>query len=68
MFTPSFLFITSFIFFHFSTGGNSGDEFTIGRDTGSVFLAKDLDWETQREYNLTVRVSDGLFDSVAQVR
>ncbi|CAG0916276.1 unnamed protein product [Notodromas monacha] len=49
------------------SGGNSGEEFMVGRDTGSIFLAKQLDWETQREYNLSIRVSDGLFDSVAQI-
>ncbi|XP_046748553.1 fat-like cadherin-related tumor suppressor homolog isoform X2 [Diprion similis] len=40
--------------------GDKRDEFFIGRDNGNVLLAKQLDWETQNLYNLTVSVSDGV--------
>lgn len=40
-------------------GGDSRNEFFIGRDNGNVHLAKRLDWETQKEYNITIAVSDG---------
>lgn len=32
----------------------------IGRDNGNVLLAKQLDWETQNLYNLTISVTDGV--------
>jgi len=40
--------------------GDDRNEFFIGRDNGNVLLAKKLDWETQREYNLTISISDGV--------
>lgn len=40
-------------------GGDTRNEFFIGRDNGNVHLAKRLDWETQKEYNITIAVSDG---------
>lgn len=40
-------------------GGDPRNEFFIGRDNGNVHLAKTLDWETQKEYNITIAVSDG---------
>ncbi|XP_058828867.1 fat-like cadherin-related tumor suppressor homolog isoform X4 [Topomyia yanbarensis] len=41
-------------------GGDERNEFYIGRDNGNVLLAKHLDWETQKEYNLTISISDGV--------
>lgn len=41
-----------------TTDGNKRDEFYIGRDQGNVLLAKQLDYETQNFYNLTISVSD----------
>ncbi|XP_055629293.1 fat-like cadherin-related tumor suppressor homolog isoform X5 [Toxorhynchites rutilus septentrionalis] len=41
-------------------GGDERNEFYIGRDNGNVLLAKYLDWETQKEYNLTISISDGV--------
>lgn len=41
-------------------GGDDRNEFYIGRDNGNVLLAKYLDWETQKEYNLTISISDGV--------
>ncbi|XP_052121154.1 fat-like cadherin-related tumor suppressor homolog isoform X3 [Frankliniella occidentalis] len=38
--------------------GDKRDEFYIGRDQGNVLLAKQLDYETQNFYNLTISVSD----------
>ncbi|XP_048512093.1 fat-like cadherin-related tumor suppressor homolog isoform X4 [Athalia rosae] len=40
--------------------GDKRDEFFIGRDNGNVLLAKQLDWETQNRYNLTISVTDGV--------
>ncbi|XP_061517128.1 fat-like cadherin-related tumor suppressor homolog isoform X2 [Anopheles gambiae] len=41
-------------------GGDERHEFYIGRDNGNVLLAKYLDWERQREYNITISISDGV--------
>lgn len=49
------------------TGGDDRDEFFIGRDKGNVLLAKQLDWERQREYNLTISVTDGVHTIYTQV-
>ncbi|XP_059608235.1 fat-like cadherin-related tumor suppressor homolog, partial [Phlebotomus argentipes] len=40
--------------------GDDRNEFFIGRDNGNVLLVKKLDWEQQREYNLTISVTDGV--------
>lgn len=40
-------------------GGDTRNEFFIGHDNGNVHLAKRLDWETQKEYNITISVTDG---------
>jgi len=50
-----------------STGGDEHDEFFIGRDKGNVLLAKQLDWEKQCEYNLTISVTDGVHTIYTQV-
>lgn len=39
----------------------------MGGDAGSVLLAKQLDWETQQEYNLTISVTDGVNTVFTQV-
>lgn len=39
--------------------GDDRHEFFIGHDNGNVHLAKRLDWETQKEYNITISVTDG---------
>ncbi|XP_034484268.1 fat-like cadherin-related tumor suppressor homolog [Drosophila innubila] len=41
------------------SGGNDGNHFYIGRDTGNVLLSKYLDYETQTFYNLSISVTDG---------
>lgn len=45
--------------------GDDRNEFFIGRDNGNVLLVKKLDWEIQREYNLTISVTDGVHVSHA---
>ncbi|XP_058804510.1 fat-like cadherin-related tumor suppressor homolog isoform X2 [Phymastichus coffea] len=40
--------------------GDPRDEFVIGRDNGNILLARQLDWETQSSYNLTISVTDGV--------
>lgn len=47
--------------------GDMRSEFLMGGDAGSVLLAKQLDWETQREYNLTINVTDGIHTVSTQV-
>lgn len=36
-------------------------------DDGNVLLARQLDWETRKEYNLTVAVTDGVHTTVTQL-
>ncbi|XP_023314181.1 fat-like cadherin-related tumor suppressor homolog isoform X1 [Trichogramma pretiosum] len=48
--------------------GDPRDEFVIGRDNGNVLLAKQLDWETQKSYVLTVAVTDGVNEARTQLR
>ncbi|XP_014600494.1 PREDICTED: fat-like cadherin-related tumor suppressor homolog isoform X3 [Polistes canadensis] len=47
--------------------GDKRDEFFIGRDNGNVLLAKQLDWETQNFYNLTIGVTDGVHTTLTQL-
>ncbi|XP_054259787.1 fat-like cadherin-related tumor suppressor homolog [Macrosteles quadrilineatus] len=47
--------------------GNPRGEFVMGGDPGSLLLAKQLDCETQAEYNLTVAVTNGVHSVLAQV-
>ncbi|XP_052890694.1 fat-like cadherin-related tumor suppressor homolog [Anopheles moucheti] len=48
-------------------GGDERNEFYIGRDNGNVLLAKYLDWEKQREYNITISISDGVHTIYTQL-
>ncbi|XP_037031417.1 fat-like cadherin-related tumor suppressor homolog isoform X7 [Bradysia coprophila] len=48
-------------------GGDDQHEFYIGRDNGNVLLAKHLDWETRREYNLTISITDGVHTVTTQL-
>lgn len=48
-------------------GGDDRNEFYIGRDNGNVHLAKKLDWETQKDYNLTISISDGIHTITTQL-
>lgn len=43
------------------TAGDPKNDFYIDRESGNVFLARKLDWETQNEYNLTISVTDGVY-------
>ncbi|KAJ8667841.1 hypothetical protein QAD02_009504, partial [Eretmocerus hayati] len=47
--------------------GDPRDEFVIGRDNGNLLLAKQLDWETQQSYNLTISVTDGVHTTLGNV-
>lgn len=47
--------------------GDEHNEFYIGRDNGNVLLAKHLDWERKREYNLTISISDGFHTIYTQL-
>uniref|UniRef100_A0A182QTF4 Fat-like cadherin-related tumor suppressor homolog n=1 Tax=Anopheles farauti TaxID=69004 RepID=A0A182QTF4_9DIPT len=48
-------------------GGDDRNEFYIGRDNGNVLLAKYLDWERQREYNITISITDGVHTVYTQL-
>ncbi|XP_030245298.1 fat-like cadherin-related tumor suppressor homolog isoform X2 [Drosophila navojoa] len=41
------------------SGGNEGNNFYIGRDTGNILLSHYLDYETRTSYNLSISVTDG---------
>ncbi|XP_014210543.1 fat-like cadherin-related tumor suppressor homolog [Copidosoma floridanum] len=45
--------------------GDPRDEFIVGRDSGNVLLARQLDWEAQSSYNLTIAASDGVNEARA---
>lgn len=47
--------------------GDEKNDFYIGRDNGNVLLAKQLDWETKKEYNLTISISDGVHTVTTQL-
>lgn len=51
----------------YALGGDDHHEFYIGRDNGNVLLAKNLDWETRREYNLTISITDGVHTVTTQL-
>jgi len=48
--------------------GDPRNEFFISRHKGDVHLAKQLDWETQNKYNLTISVTDYVHTVYTQVR
>lgn len=50
-----------------STGGDDECDFYIGRDNGNILLAKHLDWERKKEYNLTISISDGVHTITTQL-
>lgn len=41
--------------------GDPRSEFVISPDKGSVLLARQLDWELQNFYNLTISITDGIY-------
>ncbi|XP_065345647.1 fat-like cadherin-related tumor suppressor homolog isoform X4 [Cloeon dipterum] len=47
--------------------GNDRNEFFIGRCEGNILLAKQLDWETQKEYKLNISITDGVHMTYAQM-
>uniref|UniRef100_A0A182YSD9 Cadherin domain-containing protein n=1 Tax=Anopheles stephensi TaxID=30069 RepID=A0A182YSD9_ANOST len=47
--------------------GNEGDAFKIDKNTGRISVNSRLDYETIREYMLTVQVYDGLFQDLTTV-
>ena len=44
------------------TAGNDNGTFAINSNTGEITIAKTLDYETTNNYNLTVNVSDGIYN------
>ena len=49
------------------SGGNTGNAFAIGAQTGAIIVAAALDHETAAEYTLTVQASDGTNATTATV-
>lgn len=50
------------------TDGDSRLEFTMGYEVpGTVLLAKQLDWETQKIYFLIIQITDGVHIIYAKV-
>lgn len=47
-------------------GGDPNSDFIV-EDDGNVLLARQLDWETRREYNLTISVTDGVYTTATQL-
>lgn len=48
-------------------GGDENNDFFIGRDNGNILLAKQLDWERKKEYNLTISISDSVHEITTQL-
>ncbi|CAH1738811.1 unnamed protein product [Aphis gossypii] len=46
--------------------GDPNSDFMI-EDDGNVLLARQLDWEKQKEYNLTISVTDGVYTTATQL-
>ena len=47
--------------------GNERSDFSISRDKGSLLIANPLQWYEQKEYLITVRVTDGLVEEFTKV-
>ncbi|XP_044259253.1 fat-like cadherin-related tumor suppressor homolog isoform X2 [Tribolium madens] len=48
-------------------GGDPGNDFYIGKETGNILLAQKLDYETQNEYSLNISVSDSVHTVYTQL-
>ncbi|XP_063909335.1 fat-like cadherin-related tumor suppressor homolog isoform X4 [Zophobas morio] len=48
-------------------GGDSRNDFYIGRETGSILLAHKLDYEAQNEYTLNISVTDSVHTVYTQL-
>lgn len=42
-------------------GGNTDDTFSIDTENGNILLARLLDWEVRKSYNLTIEATDGVY-------
>lgn len=61
-------FVFCFFFFKLTIPeGDENNDFFIGRDNGNILLAKNLDWEKKREYNITVGITDGVHAITTQL-
>ena len=52
----------------FFSAGNDDQKFSMHVEEGNIVIAGQLDWETTREYNLTVQATDGVHRASAVVR
>nr|XP_046911229.1 neural-cadherin-like isoform X3 [Dermatophagoides farinae] len=50
------------------TRGNHGGAFAVKNETGAIYVAGPLDYESRKEYNLTLVASDTLHENSTQVR
>lgn len=46
--------------------GNEEATFSIDRENGNMILARPLDWEQKKSYNLTVSITDTVDTTVTQ--
>jgi len=42
------------------TDGNEDNVFSIDPENGNVIIARQLDWETHSNYNLSIMATDGI--------
>ncbi|XP_015922304.1 neural-cadherin-like isoform X1 [Parasteatoda tepidariorum] len=49
------------------TAGNIGGAFAVKNETGAIYVASPLDYETRKSYNLTLVASDTLFENSTTV-
>lgn len=59
--------IAVIFFSSLNVDGDENNDFFIGRDNGNILLAKNLDWEKKRAYNITIGVSDGVHSITTQL-
>jgi len=52
--------------FRIFSDGDPNSDFMI-EDDGNVLLARQLDYETRKEYNLTIAVTDGVYTTATQL-
>lgn len=51
------------VMYNFSTQGNPDDMFSLDRYSGLIRLARPLDYETRKHYEIRLQASDGVFEA-----
>lgn len=47
--------------------GDEDNQFDVKTESGTLLVAKKLDWETKNHYNLTISVTDGIHVTLTTV-